>query len=874
MKKTALKILCGLLCCIMAFPVFTGCSKSKKDSVVIMTEELSGLFNPFYATSGTDMDVVGMTQISMLSTDASGAPTAGIDEPTVVLDFNQGIYNEDKDETVYTFVIKNGLKFSDGKHPLTMNDIMFNIYEYLDPVYTGSSTMYSIDIKGLSEYRMQSSQDIDISDSASTTAWYRIYELVKLYEDNGRLAADSSSFKMTEAQMTAAINAHDVSDTYKDAIATEAKQATMSDADYRAQLLADYKHALETFKEELEADFKEAKESFDLTTEPYKEHASKLSNDIFKFFLYEGYIEPKYAQLPNSSRDDKTKIIEFKNEGIVNSYKTEAEAINRVYSDNVETGLNTILTQWGTAGTLLTEYTAAAIDVALHNQMTGNALTFPNIEGIVSVGHMNNSSNTVRRNQVTVNGNTYAVAHDHNPDGTPANANEYDVLEITVEGRDPKAIYNFGFAVAPAYYYSADENYPNGREIDICNDKFGVEWASSDFQSKTIQSQLHVEVPVGAGPYVATDANNKNNPGGDEFWSSGAVYFKANENFMFPVKAKKLRMQVVSASNAIDKLEKGEVDYITPQFTKANSERLTAMQKKGFTQLNSWQLGYGYIGINAGKVENINIRRAIMSAMQTSLSLEFYQSGTCKTIDWPMSMESWAYPFADDGTTSKPNQWDYTRWTDTDTENFPDAKEKIQYYMTQAGVTNPAGDSRLDVTFTIAGASITEHPTYAVFKQAADILNSMGWDVDVKADSQALTKLSTGSLEVWAAAWGSTIDPDMYQVYHKDSTATSVYAWGYREIKLNQSSYPEENRIITELSDLIDQGREYMEREERKPIYESAMNLVIELAVELPVYQRKTLYAYNNKTIKGLPAQDKVDSYNSPLSKIWEIELV
>ena len=37
----------------------------------------------------------------------------------------------------------------------------------------------------------------------------------------------------------------------------------------------------------------------------------------------------------------------------------------------------------------------------------------------------------------------------------------------------------------------------------------------------------------------------------------------------------------------------------------------------------------------------------------------------------------------------------------------------------------------------IAGASITEHPTYAVFKQASEILNSLGWDIEVKADSQA-----------------------------------------------------------------------------------------------------------------------------------------
>ena len=144
----------------------TACSR-KKDSIVIMTEELSGLFNPFYATSGTDMDVVGMTQIGMLGTDKEGNPVAGDDESTVVKAFDYVINGSGEDaKTVYTFVIKNGLKFSDGK-PLTMNDVMFNIYEYLDPVYTGSSTMYSIDIEGLSRYRTQTNQSGDDGESES-----------------------------------------------------------------------------------------------------------------------------------------------------------------------------------------------------------------------------------------------------------------------------------------------------------------------------------------------------------------------------------------------------------------------------------------------------------------------------------------------------------------------------------------------------------------------------------------------------------------------------------------------------------------------------------------------------------------------------------
>ena len=167
-----------------------------------------------------------------------------------------------------------------------------------------------------------------------------------------------------------------------------------------------------------------------------------------------------------------------------------------------------------------------------------------------------------------------------------------------------------------------------------------------------------------------------------------------------------------------------------------------------------------------------------MSAMDTKLALAFYEAGTCKNIDWPMSMESWAYP-KDASGASIQNGHPYTQWNDDENEVI----KKIKKYMSDAGVS--AGSTELKIRFTIAGASITEHPTYPVFKKAAELLNSCGWDVEVKADSSALTKLATGSLAVWAAAWGSTIDPDMYQVYHKNSTATSVLAWGYGDINGN-----------------------------------------------------------------------------------------
>lgn len=863
-KKKLIAIIAVAVAVVLVAGIVLGIAfcgkKGEKTSINIMSEELSGNYNPFYATSAADQDVIGMTQIGMLSTDKSGNTVAGDEEATVVKAYKQEESTDASGNpvTVYTFVIKNGLKFSDG-HPLTMEDVLFNMYEYLDPVYTGSSTMYSIDIVGLGNYRTQQnlsegSEAVEesITRQAETYATNRKFELLTIYEEKGLIDGSTTSYSLSEEEMKAEIANWTVSDGYKLAVANESEWATF---DFNAKLLEDYELALKTFREELESDYNAAQESFDVTTAPYNEWKNKLESEVFKFLLYEGKITPVYAKLPGTSRDDRTKILSFENEAALmngDREKTKEEAINLIYNDNVQSAFNNIISFWGTAGTLQTIFAADARDIILHQEVGDGNLPFPNISGIVSLGHTTNTD------KVVINGTTYAVAHEHNENGEPVNANEFDVLQITINGVDPKAIYNFGFTVAPAHYYS-------NQEIDIANNKFGVLWGDSEFQSKVIQSQKNQEVPMGAGPYMATDANDSDNPTGANFVNSKIVYFKKNPHFMFEVKTERIRFQVISSTNAIDKLLSGEVDYITPQFTKDNADRLDSYLNSGIKSMYAWQLGYGYIGINAGKVTNINIRKAIMSAMQTSLALEYYKPNTAKTIDWPISMESWAYPWQEDGQTSKPNGHDYAMW-----ESLDKAKANVQKYMNLAGV--PAGSGDLKIRFTIAGSNINEHPVYPVFIQAAEILNELGWEIEVKADSQALTKLATGSLAVWAAAWGSTIDPDMYQVYHKNSTATSVYAWGYREIKASPSTYPEETRIINELSVLIDDAREITDQKRRTILYEQAMGLVLDLAVELPVYQRQNLYAYNSNTVTGF--NEDVNPYSSPLEKIWELELV
>jgi peptide/nickel transport system substrate-binding protein len=151
-------------------------------------------------------------------------------------------------------------------------------------------------------------------------------------------------------------------------------------------------------------------------------------------------------------------------------------------------------------------------------------------------------------------------------------------------------------------------------------------------------------------------------------------------------------------------------------------------------------------------------------------------------------------------------------------------------------------------------------------------MNSLGWEINVVCDPQALTKISTGSLAVWAAAWSAGLDPDMYQVYHKDSTATSTLAWGYNFIKTSGSD--EELDILDNLSDLIDAARETNDQEDRADLYEEAMGYVLDLAVELPVYQRDVLYAYNANVINKDSLPSEVNPYSSPLDRIWELEFV
>ena len=155
MKKNMKQMLCLLLGSSMVLSTTTGCWKSSSGldpetrPVLFSIGALDENFNPFFSTSATDGEVIGQTQVGMLTSDKLGNPICGADQPTVVLDYKTTMYDANGNvsatgdvngSTTYEFLIKNGIKFSDGVD-LTIKDVLFSLYVYLDPAYTGSSTL-------------------------------------------------------------------------------------------------------------------------------------------------------------------------------------------------------------------------------------------------------------------------------------------------------------------------------------------------------------------------------------------------------------------------------------------------------------------------------------------------------------------------------------------------------------------------------------------------------------------------------------------------------------------------------------------------------------------------------------------------------------
>ncbi len=793
--------------------------------LVIASQELDGVFNPFYSSSAPDGSVVGMTQIGMLSSDKEGKVAFGENEACVVLDYATEAKKEGDTvlETTYYFVLKNNLKFSNGS-PLTMKDVLFNLYVYLDPAYYGSATIYSTDIVGLQEYRTQTkneNEQKDFNESFNALAADRVYRLIECLEN---VYDEHKLVSLTEDEMIVEL--------------TKQMELNSGDPAY-STVVSDYELAVKYFREELKTDYTNSKGTAqDISYTDKNGNKVTLTTDTEAFFFNEGFI----------TWDKKEKVFVY-SLGENSKNMTEEEAINAIYTSYVPNKMIDVVSFWATAQKLLDYF--SFLEKQAYFESIDEEDRIKNVSGIKYAN---------RTESVTVNGKEYGVPK-FDANGAVIEGNE--VLAITIEKVDPKAIWNFGFTVAPMYYYS------NAEQIAAFDyeSNFGVQFGSVEFQDSVIKHPDKIGVPVGAGAYKATTASGDSSKvTKGTFHDNNVVYFERNEHFMFDVKIKYIDYKVVSTNLMLESLYSGEIHFVEPSCIQENIDSIAANASKGFASTDVMTNGYGYIGINAEKVPDIEVRRAIMHAINTQYAVDYY-FGYSKPITRPMTKASWAYPEGVDA------EGQYYKFDETGAKSEQLVID-AGYNKNADGVYTKDGHT-LKYVFTIAGDT-TDHPAYASLKRAAEILNGVGFDIEVRTDINALKKLNSGDLTVWAAAWGAGVDPDMYQVYHKDSTAGSTANWGYRAILANAGGkYSEELALVNQLSEIIDLARETIVESERAAFYKDALDLVMELAVELPTYQRSDLFAYNTNIIdvNSLTPASELTPYNGPMSRIWEVSL-
>lgn len=738
--------------------------------LVISTLQPDGKFNPFYATSGYDVDIVAMTQLELITSNENAEPVAGLNEKTYALSYTMTVA-EDQSTSTYEFILKNGLTFADGT-PVTGKDLLFSIYEYLDPAYSGSGTLYSMNIQGLTSYRNQVLGDDAAADKDAEFA-EAAQERVQAVIDGTGTEADTALAWELLKECIAADSSVLVSSGY-------------SPADFGLAQPDDY--------------------------------ADKYAKTMI--LSYMGLIE--YADgawtAAEGSNVDVAKL---------DSY-TEAECVDLAYA-----------------------YTQANMTIAEYDEGYGYDVVTDTEDGVSQLAaalKKEIAATYLEENKGTVKSISGITLDTVETDGVTR-----ERLTVVINGVDPKAIWNFSIQVVPMHYYSTPEltAAADGKE------NFGVEFNSTEFQEH-IKKNV---VPMGAGPYVPCDSTGAVTTDSSKFYSDGIVYFVANDNFMLGApNIKYLRYKTITQGSEIDNLQNGEVHFSDPS---ASTEAINKLSGTNISYVLVDNLGYGYIGMNAKLIPDLYARRALAYAMDVELTLESYSGGLAEVIYRPMSKVSWAYPqgaedmYPFDGTGEKSKEMFLM------SDNYKEVDGKI---------VNKDG-SKVTFTFTLP-ADAANHPAGAVFTEAQTTLAKIGVEVVIDVNANVLNELESDTIAVWAAAWQATIDPDMFQVYYSDpakNTAGSPKSYGLYYKYTDGSD--EEKEILKKLNELIDQGRTSLNVAERKPIYAEACDLVMEMAVEIPTYQRKNMYAYDSSVLDDTSFFQNITPYKGPLSEIWNVSM-
>ncbi len=435
-------------------------------------------------------------------------------------------------------------------------------------------------------------------------------------------------------------------------------------------------------------------------------------------------------------------------------------------------------------------------------------------------------------------------------------------MTILMSEFDATAIYSVGVTVAPLHYYGDVDAY------DYDSNQFGFTKGDlSGVREKTTQ-------PLGAGPYKFVSYQNN------------VVTFERNENYFLGCpKIKNILFQETAQGDMLTGVASGTFDIADPSFTNDCVESIKGYNPNGeldgdvITTKSVDNLGYGYIGINADTVKvgddkasdaSKALRKAFATlfAVHRDTVINSYYGDRASVINYPISNTSWAAPKpADEG-----YEIAYSVDVDgnpiyaadmTEDEKYDAALEAAIGFLKAAGYTWDDAEGKFtaapegaEMTYEviIPADGIGDHPAYGILTAAKDQLETIGLTLEINdpSDSNILwDALDAGTQNMWAAAWGAAVDPDMYQVYHSSNVV------GLGGTDSNHYHIADEN-----LDRMILEARTSDDHAFRKSTYKECLETILDWAVEIPTYQRQNAFVISTERVN-------IDTLTPDITTYW-----
>ena len=445
-------------------------------------------------------------------------------------------------------------------------------------------------------------------------------------------------------------------------------------------------------------------------------------------------------------------------------------------------------------------------------------------------------------------------------------------MRIVATKVDATLIYQLQFEIAPLHYYGDPELF------DYDGNSFGFPKGDlSMVRAKTTQ-------PMGMGPYKFVKFEN------------GVVNFEANENYYLGApKTKYLQFREMQDTDKLNGVVTGTIDITDPSFS---NDTVEAIQQTNGGELTGDvittstvdNLGYGYIGINSHNVsvggdpaseESRNLRRAFATVFSVyrDVAIDSYYGERASVINYPISNTSWAAPQPTDDDYAIAFSVDvngediYTSDMSAD-DKYAAAKEAALGFLEAAGYTVEGGKvtaapegAKMEYEVQIPADGSGDHPAFMILTLAKEAFADLGINLivtDLSNSSDLWTGLEAEQVDMWCAAWGATVDPDMYQIYYSDVANDGAEPGG------SNYMYQIED---ADLDEMILMARESTDQEYRKAMYKACLDTIIEWACEIPTYQRQNAIIFSTERVNMDTMTPDITTFYNWYEEIENIEM-